>query len=87
VLIAVLFYDNLSTEPCMTSKQASPPFSVNCNKTLLNANIFQYTPRNVMLWDFTEYMLSAENFVIGLKNPKFSQLNRLILRLENFGKF
>jgi hypothetical protein len=72
VLTTVLFYyNNLFTKPCMTSKQSSPPFSVNCNKTLLNRNIFQFTPRNVLFWDFTKSMYSCD----WLKIPKFSQRN------------
>jgi hypothetical protein len=75
VLSIVLFYDNLSTKPCMTSKQSSPHY----NKTLLNRNIFQFTPRNVLYWDFTKWMRGCD----WLKIPKFSQRNRIILCWEN----
>jgi hypothetical protein len=60
VLNAVLFYANLSTKSCTVSKQSSPPFSVNCNKTLLIRNIFQFTPRNVLYWDFTKWMRGSD---------------------------
>jgi hypothetical protein len=51
VLITVLFYDKFSTKPCMAPMQLSPPFSENCNKTLLDREIFQFTPSNMLHWD------------------------------------
>jgi hypothetical protein len=55
----------------MSSKQSLPPFSVNCNKTLLNRKIFQFTPGNVLYRDFTKKIHGCDR----LKIPKFSQHN------------
>jgi hypothetical protein len=69
VFTTVLFYNNLYTEPCMTSKQSSPLFSINFNKTLLNQNIFQFTPRNVLYQ-------TCEPSVQKTKSPAFETLFR-----------
>jgi hypothetical protein len=88
VLNTVLFYDNLSAKSCMTSKQSSPPFSVNCNKTLLNRNTTKRVLRfqklfNITFGEFGNFSQSQlHTYLVKSHNNTFRGVNWKILRLS-----
>jgi hypothetical protein len=66
------YYHSLSTISCMNSMQSKPPFSKNCNKTLLNGELFVFTPGN--MYCVTPHRMNARGYN-WLTTPNFSQRN------------